>query len=138
MKRFFQNLSYRASQWMQGRYGADELSRFMTIAGAVLIVLSLFRKLSFLWFPAMALMIWSLFRTYSKNIDKRMAERNWYLGLKGKAAGYFSLLKKRWRDRKTHVYFKCPGCGKILRVPRGKGTLKVRCPQCGREIIKKT
>ncbi|MBR5804581.1 MAG: hypothetical protein IKY03_00425 [Clostridia bacterium] len=138
MKRFFQNIGYRYSQWMQGRYGADELSRFMTVAGVVLMVLSVFRKLSFLWFPAMAILIWSLFRVYSKNTDRRLAERNWYLGVKSKAVGYVSLLKKRWRDRKTHVYFKCPDCKKILRVPKGKGTLKVRCPQCGREIIKKT
>ena len=138
MKRFFQNIGYRFSQWMQGRYGTDELSRFMTIAGTVLLVLSFFRKLSFLWFPAMAILVLSLFRVYSKNMDKRLAERNWYLGIRSKAASYIMLLKKKWKDRKTHVYFKCPGCGKILRVPRGKGTLKVRCPQCGREIIKKT
>ena len=138
MKRFFENLRYRTAQWMQGRYGTDELSRSMSIAAAVLIILSLFRKLSFLWFPGMALLIWSLFRTYSKNIDRRSAERGWYLGVRSKVEAFFSLQKRRWRDRKTHVYFKCPGCKKILRVPRGKGTLKVRCPQCGREIIKKT
>ena len=138
MRNFLDNLRYKLQQFMQGRYGVDEFSRFLTWAGIAVFFLSLFNALSFLRIPALALMIFSLFRTYSKNTDKRLRERTWYLGIRDKVKGFFSLLKKKWTDRKTQIYFRCPGCKKVLRVPRGKGTIKVTCPQCRQEIIKRT
>ncbi len=138
MRNIFQNLGYRFRQWMQGRYGMDELSRFLSFAGLALMMLSLFNKLRFLYLPALVLLLWSVFRTYSRNIEKRGKERKKYLEVRSKITGFFSLQKRKWQDRKTYRYFKCPGCSKTLRVPTGKGTVRVRCPECGMEIIKKT
>ena len=39
---------------------------------------------------------------------------------------------------KQYRYFRCPGCRQVVRVPRGKGKINIRCPKCSRQFIKKT
>ena len=36
--------------------------------------------------------------------------------------------KKMWKGRKTTAYLKCPNCGQMLSVPKGKGKIRVTCP----------
>ena len=138
MKQWFQKFAYKLAAWMQGRYGYDELSRFLTIGGLIVLIVS--RLLGFfpLYYIAFAAIIWSSIRMYSKNIAKRQKERAWYLKQKNKVAGVFSLTKRRWQDRKTHRYFRCPRCGTVMRVPKGKGKIKITCPKCGQETYKKS
>ena len=152
MKQFFQNLGYKAQRWMQGRYGTDELNRALSIGTIALLIVSLVVGRAtlnaetgrssfvstFLWYLAFAMLIWSLIRTYSKNLEKRRKERDAYLGFTGRIKSFFSLQKRKWDERKTHVYFKCPGCGKQLRVPKGKGNIRITCPGCGKVLEKKT
>jgi ribosomal protein S27AE len=38
--------------------------------------------------------------------------------------------KKMWTERKTSHFLKCPNCGQILSVPKGKGKIRVTCPRC--------
>ena len=38
--------------------------------------------------------------------------------------------KKMWEGRKTTAYLKCPNCGQMLSVPKGKGKIRVTCPKC--------
>ena len=38
--------------------------------------------------------------------------------------------KKMWEGRKTTAYLKCPNCGQMLSVPKGKGKIHVTCPKC--------
>ena len=38
--------------------------------------------------------------------------------------------KKMWKGRKTTAYLKCPNCGQMLSVPKGKGKIRVTCPKC--------
>ena len=49
-----------------------------------------------------------------------------------------SIGRKKWENRETTLYFKCKGCGQELSVPRGKGTLRVVCPKCKTETVKKS
>lgn len=41
------------------------------------------------------------------------------------------LAKRMWKERKTTAFLKCPACGQVLAVPKGKGKIRVRCPKCG-------
>ena len=138
MKKWFQNLGYRMQVWMQGRYGNDELSRLLTIVGIVLLLLSLLTGLRLLYLIGLALWIWSLVRCYSKNISRRRAERDAYLRFTGRIKSKLAFYKRRWSDRKTHRYYRCKQCKTVLRVPRGKGRIKVRCPKCHSEFFKNT
>ena len=40
------------------------------------------------------------------------------------------LLFRRIRDRKTHVYRRCPVCKTVLRLARTPGDKGVNCPSC--------
>lgn len=138
MKRWFDNLRARMQQWMSGRYGFDELSRTLMYAGVILMLVSFVPALSFLSFPALVLVLWSSIRSYSKKIERRQAERAAYLRFTGKIRSWFQLRKKIFQERKTHRYIRCKQCKTMMRVPKGRGTIRISCPKCHSETIKKT
>ena len=47
-------------------------------------------------------------------------------------------LRERWSQRRDYKFFRCPSCRTLLRVPKGKGKIKVVCRKCGNSFIKKT
>ena len=53
-----------------------------------------------------------------------------YLGARNKFLSFFKRKKAQFRDRKTHVYKKCPHCKATLRLPKKKGRHTVSCPKC--------
>ena len=136
----------RFRQWlgrvMAGRYGTDQLNRFLCVATLVLLVLSLFTGGSGLgklvWILALVCLVWETWRTFSRRIDRRRAENEAYLrltrGLRGRAADGMS----RFRQRKDYRFYRCPSCGTWLRVPRDKGRLQITCRQCGERFTRKT
>lgn len=140
MKKWFQDFMYGLQRFMQGRYGYDELSMFLFIAGLVLLLLSSFPYLRILYLIAVALLVWSWFRSFSKNIYKRQIERNKYLNIQNKVTQKFRLWRNMWHDRKTHKYYKCVYCKAVIRIRKpAKGkTIKIQCPKCGNSFDKKT
>ncbi|WP_419052901.1 hypothetical protein [Collinsella stercoris] len=46
--------------------------------------------------------------------------------------------KKMWKERKTSHFLKCPNCGQIMSVPKGKGKIRVTCPKCHTKIETKS
>ena len=71
-------------------------------------------------------LIWSIVRMYSRNVEARRRENARWIGF-----------CNRVKDRDNR-YFKCPRCRQMVRVPRGKGTINIRCPKCGEKFIRKT
>jgi hypothetical protein len=138
MKNFFQNAGARARQWMIGRYGYDELSSSASVAALVGLLLACIPRLRFLYAPALVLWGWSLFRTCSKNIEKRQKERAAYLRFLGRFRSGLDMKRHAWKERKTHRYYRCKHCHAVLRVPKGKGKIRISCPQCHCETVKKT
>ena len=138
----------RLRKFMEGRYGADELNRFLTVCGWVLLLIGFVlsgidSKValiagSVLVTLSWALLIYSLFRTFSKRTQERASENYKYFVCKNKVLGWFRRLKARWQDRKTHRYFRCPQCKATVRVPRGKGKIRITCPKCKHQFVKKS
>lgn len=125
-------------RFMMGRYGADELSRFMIIAAFVLVVLSIFiRSGLFSWVP-LILLVLIYVRMFSKNVQKRYAENQKFLELKSRFLGLFNGQKKRLEHSKDFHIYKCPKCKQKIRIPRGKGKISITCPKCGDQFIKKS
>ncbi len=125
-------------RFMTGRYGADKLGRFLTAAAFVLFVAGLFIRNPLVDFIAAAVLLISYYRMFSKNIRKRFEENQKFERFCFKITETF----RRWRFRfqqgmKFHIY-KCPGCGQKIRVPRGKGKIKIHCPRCNTDFIKKS
>lgn len=122
---------------MYGRYGTDTLNKvYLGIYIAVVVIyyaVSLFipdtaakaKALLFLAYLLVTtvLIILIFFRMFSRNIAKRRRENDRF-------CGFFKLWRNRFRDRRTHVYRKCPKCKAVLRLPRAKGKHAVVCPRC--------
>ena len=127
---FFRKLMY-------GRYGSDQLSFFLLILYVVLILLSGLPHTGVLSWAALAVLLWDLFRMFSRRIDRRRAENARFLALAGPAIRWVKMRRTIWRD-KDHRYFKCPNCGQQMRVPRGKGRITVHCRTCGATFEEKS
>ena len=131
-----EGLRRKLTIWMQGRYGIDELTRMLNILGIVLLLLSLIRPLRFLSLAALVLIGFNLFRMTSRNIPKRLEERQKYLLFLSRIRPFFTVIRLNIKDRGTHKYFLCKDCRKVLRVPKGKGRIEIRCPECGKKLIR--
>lgn len=122
---------HRMGDWfrsfMSGRYGSDRLNLLLVLGGLVLSLLSTFvQNLGILVFVSYGLLIWAIFRMFSRNIAARQRE-----------AAAYSRFKKFFSDRQNR-YFACPSCGQTVRVPRKKGKISIKCPRCGQRFDKKT
>ena len=123
---------------MAGRYGTDALNQFLSILAIVLLLLAPVTGVGlFTWLGAAAL-VYCYFRTFSRNISRRTEENYKFYNLKERVAGKFRGVKRRWDDRKTYRYYRCPKCRQMLRVPRGRGRIEISCPRCGTQFIKKS
>jgi len=78
------------------------------------------------------------FQDTLNKVRRRLKSHGENGGMLRKAKGCFALQKRKWSERKTYVYYRCPGCKKILRVPRGKGRIRITCPGCGYVIERRT
>ena len=116
---------------MAGRYGTDALYTVILTVCIILAVVNLFVRSWVIWLAMLLLAAWATFRAMSRNIYKRSKENQFILKIKNSVVFFFNTGIKRFKERKTHVYKKCPKCKAQLRLPRKKGKLKVRCPKCG-------
>ncbi|MBQ0125963.1 MAG: hypothetical protein KBS59_06570 [Clostridiales bacterium] len=129
-------LKNRLSSFMYGRYGADELYRFLVIFAMVMLVAGAFAGLAFrlarqiLQTLAIAALIIAFFRLLSRNTEARREENAAYLRASAGVRSWFRLIKNKRKNRKTSVYIKCPGCKNVLRLPRVSGTHTAKCPCC--------
>lgn len=138
LQAFFQQLLIGFQQFMVGRYGSDKLSLFLSVVGLIFAFLGNFRELRVFYFIGLAIIIYGLFRAMSRNFEARRKELNWFLRVSEKPMQEIKLLKNKWRDRKTHRYFRCKSCKTVLRVPVGRGKIEVTCPKCRMKEIRKT
>lgn len=122
-------------RFMYGRCGVDQLNIFLLIAAVVLNVISLLlTRLGAVCAAigvvvnllAYGVLIWYLFRFFSRNLEKRILENRHFLA---------------WRSRLTdrqNRYYRCPNCKQTVRVPRGRGKICIKCPKCSEKFIRKS
>ena len=126
---------------MMGRNGQDQLNLFLTVVCLVLLVLSAFIRGgfgSFLNGLALALLILSWFRMLSRNLPRRRAENERYLRRRYQVTGWLRRLKTRWEQRRDYRFFTCPSCHTTLRVPKGRGKIRIVCRKCGSSFTRKS
>ncbi len=135
MRKWFDN-------FMSGRYGSDNLSRFLLGVCLVCLVLSFFVLPGFFYVLALAALIWGYYRMLSRNCVARSEENEKYLEIKDNLLGRFQKTgqqaSKRASETKDYHIYKCPSCGQKIRIPRGKGKICITCPKCGQEFQKRS
>ena len=126
----FQRLMNTIQRFMVGRYGTDQLNRFLFV---VYLIVWLAERLiggwillGLLW----AVMVLLLFRTLSRDIPRRQAENQWFLRWWNPVKGWFARLWTRLKDSRYYRYRKCPGCNAQLRLPVKRGYRTVTCARC--------
>jgi hypothetical protein len=134
-------MGQKFSQWMAGRYGSDQFGRFLAIVSVALLIAGMIVRNTIgtlLIAVAFACLIFSYYRMFSKRVGDRQRENVKYLNIKYKVTGWFGRIKNRWQQSKTFRFYKCPECGVTVRVPRGKGKIRITCPKCRHAFIKNT
>ena len=130
MKNFFGRIGNGFRNFMIGRYGSDDLGRFLMGILLILIVVSFIFQNPILQGVIWVLFLYIYFRMLSRNYAKRAAENDWYLRKTEKVRRFIRIRQRRFADRKTYKHFTCPGCGQDIRVPKGKGHVRISCPKC--------
>ena len=143
--------------FQQQRRGLDELNRTMLIVALVFSIIGMIVSRSVGWLRVVlsllsgAMLVIIVIRMTSKNFNKRNQENMKYLTYetavkdwfrrtfraKGKSGTYHAPRAKTktknptWAELKQYKYLICPQCAQKLRVPRGKGRIRVTCTNCG-------
>ena len=126
----FQRFVNTVRRFMIGRYGSDQLNRFLFV---VYLIVWLVERLVGGWIPLLllwAVMVLLVFRTLSRDIPRRRAENDRFLRWWTPTKGWFSRQWARLRDIRRCRYRKCPGCGAQLRLPVKRGRRTVTCARC--------
>ena len=123
--------------FMIGRNGADQLSMAMLIAGIVLSLLTAITKLAIFNLLGLIVLILTIFRMFSRNLEKRRAENQKFVNFRANFGTNAKQLMNRLKNMKKYKYFKCPQCGARLRLPRKVGEVTVTCGKCKNQFKQK-
>ena len=130
----FHRLRYTLARFMAGRYGNDQLNRFLFgVYFAIWMVSLFFRGLVWGWVFTLVLwgvLGWLLFRTLSRNFPARQAENQRFLRWWTPTKRWFSFQFTRLRDVRRFRYRRCPSCKSMLRLPVKRGRRTVTCHRC--------
>lgn len=124
--------------FMVGRYGTDQLTVALLVAGMILTFIGNALDLSSLIMLTYVIFFACVYRTMSRNILARQKENYKFLQYwnptKSWGISKYNILK----SSRNYKYFKCPNCKQELRVPRGKGKISVTCQKCNTKFIQKS
>jgi len=146
---------------MRPKLQLDELNKALLIAAGVCylasFVLNRYAALSTafrLLFAGAALFLG--IRLFAGHPEKRNNENMKFLAgvtavkdfFRGKSAprrpassgseGVLDRWKRQWREYRNYRFLICPQCAQRLRVPRGKGKIRVTCTKCRNQFIAKS
>lgn len=122
------------NRFLQGRYGLDQLGQALFVLYIITFVLNLATRQMGFYTLGLIIVLIFLYRCLSKNFEARQRENAYYMERYNKVARFFRLQKRKWDDRHTHVYRKCPYCHTTIRLPKVKGKHVTNCPKCHKDF----
>ena len=128
----------KVAQWMRGRNGSDELATFVLGVALVLVIINVFVRTVFLSLVALGLMGYAWWRMSSKNLEARENENGVFCEFIGPLRPWLRNPGRAFAEARAYKHLKCPECGQRVRVPRGKGHIRVKCPQCHNKFEART
>lgn len=140
IKMFREDMRYVMSR----RCGLDELNNFIMLIGFIYIVAALITKKWVFSLVGAIFVILCYMRVFSTNLVRRRKENDFYMQYMGHVVEAVRELKlrikmivKSARD-KEYKYFVCGACKQIIRVPKGKNKVSIKCPKCGTSFVGRT
>ena len=135
-------LKQRMLNFMQGRYGVDQLSGFLIWTAVIIAMITMFVRIPVLQIVTWVMIIYAYVRIFSKQINKRYAQNQKFLDATWGIRKFFADIRYRIKYGKQttepyHIY-KCRKCGQKIRVPKGKGKIMITCPKCKYQFKKKS
>lgn len=128
----------RLNRFMRGRYGTDELSRFLLALFIACVIINAFTRTNLFYAVSLGILVVCYYRMFSRNHAARYAENQKYLSIKDRVLSKLGLTARQREQRKKYHIYHCPSCKQKIRIPRGKGKICITCPKCGREFTKKS
>jgi len=125
-------------RFMMGRYGIDDLGRFLLGMALIILLMSRFFLRTALYAVSLSVLIIVYYRIFSKNINSRYRENQAFLNYKNKLINFIRKQKYIFKQRRIYRIYKCPGCGQKIRIPKGKGMVQITCPKCKTDFIRKS
>lgn len=120
----------KLAEWLRGRQGPDDLAVFSVNLAIVLVLVNVFVRTSWLGWVALVLVAYSMFRIQSKNLGACARENAAFLKALGPARPWIQNPRAAWSELRAYRHVRCTSCKQRVRVPRGKGRLRVTCPRC--------
>ena len=133
----WERFKLKCAQFMSGRYGADELGLCCLIVALAVDIIGRLCGTGLLLIPSFALYVWTIYRIFSRNIEKRQAENAKYQAIFGNVTKEIRQFFIRLKNSREYKYFRCPGCRARMRMKRGSGERHIVCPKCRKEFDKK-
>lgn len=120
----------KLADWLRGRQGPDDLAVFSVDVAVVVLLISLLTGIGWISWIALALVIYAMFRIQSRNLGARAQENEKFLKALGPVRPWIQNPRAAWTELRTYKHVRCTSCKQRVRVPRGKGKLRVTCPKC--------
>ena len=137
LSQFLYESRQRTARFMAGRNGNDAFNRFLLVCDLILILLSALLGGPF-FLLAVALLVYIYFRMLSRSVYRRQDENSRYLKARYKVQSKLRLAAERWKQCRDYKFFVCPSCRATLRVPKGRGKIKIVCRKCGTSFTGKS
>ena len=128
---------HKFANFMRGRYGNDALNQAIMYACIGTLLVNIFIGNRYIALFGYVLWATALFRMFSKNIYKRQQENVAFYKMGEPITKQVTIMKKQKEDP-MHKYYRCPTCSQIVRVPKGRGRIEIRCPKCQSRFEKRT
>lgn len=120
----------RLMEWLRGRQGPDDLAVFSVNLAIVIVLVNVFARTGWLGWVGLALVAYAMFRIQSRNLGARARENEAFLRALGPARPWVQNPRAAWAELRAYKHVRCSSCQQRVRVPRGKGRLRVTCPRC--------
>ena len=129
------NFIYKIAKFMYGRYGIDDLSKFLFKLFFIIFLFNILFTNYILLIIELLFIFIIIYRILSKKIYTRNKENQIYLKIKNIILKPFINIKRNIKD-KDHIYKKCRKCKKVLKLPLSdkRGIKHAKCPNCKKKL----
>ncbi|MCR5611230.1 MAG: zinc-ribbon domain-containing protein [Clostridiales bacterium] len=140
----------KVRRFLTGRYGGDGLNTVISVFSLVSFITAVIVRAAtdstagliisiVFYLIAVGAIAFTVFRTFSRNLTARRAEYEWFRShIIAPFTRKRNEIKTRTAQSATHRFFRCPKCRQTVRVPKGKGKIRITCPKCGEVFEKKS